>query len=43
MNKSNRNRFMDTENILRVARWKEDLGRGEKGEGIKKHKLVVAL
>ena len=41
MNKQNRNRLIDTENILTDARWKRGSGMGEKGEGIKKHKLVV--
>ena len=39
MNKQNRNRLMDTENIFTVARLGGRLG--NKGEGIKKYKLVV--
>ena len=31
----------DTENILTVAKWEGVGGMGEKGEGMKKHKLVV--
>ena len=38
MNKQNRNRPTDTENILMIARRR---GMGEKGEGNKKYKLVV--
>ena len=41
MNKQNRNRLIDTEKILSVARWEEDWGTGKKGEGIKKYKLIV--
>ena len=41
MNKQNRNRFIDIENKLRVANWAGLGGLGEKGEGIKKYKLVV--
>ena len=41
MNKLNRNRFIDTENILTAARWEGDWRMGEKGEGIKKYKLEV--
>ena len=41
INKHNRKRLTDTENFSTVARW-EEVGRmGEKGEGIKKYKLVV--
>ena len=36
MNKQNRNRLIDTENILMIAG-----GVCEKGEGMKKHRLVV--
>ena len=32
---------MNTENILTVARWVGRCEMGEKGEGIKKYKLVV--
>ena len=41
MNKQNRNRLIDTENIMTVDRWK---GVGEmsvKSEGIKKYKLAI--
>ena len=41
MNKDNKNRLTDTENILKVARWEGGWGMGEKGEVIKKCKLVV--
>ena len=41
MSKQNRNRLIDSENILTVARWEGVEGMGEKGEGIKKYKLVV--
>ena len=41
MNKRNRNRLIDTENILMVARWKGIEGMGEKVEEIKKYKLIV--
>ena len=37
----NKNRLIHTENILTIARWHGGWGHGEKGEGIKKHKLVV--
>ena len=40
--KQNRNRLIDTENILSVARGKEVRRMGEKGEGIKKYKLEVS-
>ena len=40
MNKQNRNRLINTENILLPDRSRVE-GMGEKGEGIKKHKLVV--
>ena len=39
--RQNRNRLIDTKNILTVARWEELGGTGENGEGIKKYKLVV--
>ena len=42
MKKKNRNKLIDTENILMVAEWKGSSGLGGKGEGIKKYKLVVA-
>ena len=38
MNKQNRSRIIDTENILKVAGWEGNQGMGEKGEGIKKYK-----
>ena len=41
MNKQNRNRLTDIENFQTVARWAGSQGLGEKGEGIKKYKLVV--
>ena len=41
MNKQNRNRLIDTENILTVARWEGGWGMGEKGEEIRKYRLVV--
>ena len=41
MNKENRNRLIDTENILMVARGRGVGGMGERCEGIKKYKLVV--
>ena len=39
--KQNRNRLIDTENILVVARLEGVGVMGEKGEGIKKYKLVI--
>ena len=41
MNKQNRNRFMDTENILTLTDGRGVGEIGEKGKGIKKYKLVV--
>ena len=41
MNKQNRNRLIDTENRLMVARGEGHRGLDEKGEGIEKYKLVV--
>ena len=41
MNKQNRNRFIDTENRLKVARRGDVEGLGEKGGRIKKYKLIV--
>ena len=41
MNKQNRNRPIDTENRLIVARREGTGGLGEKHEGIEKHKMVV--
>ena len=41
MNKQNRNRIIDTENDLMVARWEGNKGYEQKSEGIKKYKLVV--
>ena len=41
MNKQNRNRVIDAENKLMVARGEGGGRLGEKGEGIKKYKLVV--
>ena len=41
MNDMNRNRIVDTEDILMVARWREVGGMSEKKRGIKKYKLVV--
>ena len=40
-NKQNRNKLIDTENILTIARWEGDQEMGKKGEKIKKYKLVV--
>ena len=37
----NRNRIIDTENILMVARWEVGPGMDEKGEDIQKYKLVL--
>ena len=39
--KQKRNRLIDTENRLAVVKWKGFGGIGEKGEEIKKYKLVV--
>ena len=44
MNKAqqkNRNRFTDTENALKLARWERGRGMGKKGAGNKKYKSVV--
>ena len=41
MNKQNRNRLIETENIFMVARGEGVGGMGEEGEGVKKYKLVV--
>ena len=41
MNNQNSNRFMDTEIKLVVARGEGFGELGEKGEGIKKYKLIV--
>lgn len=41
MNKQNRNRIVDTENILMVARWEGRWEMGKKGEGIKMYQLFV--
>ena len=41
INKQNGNRVIDAENRLMVARGERFGGLGEKGEGIKKYKLVV--
>ena len=42
MNKQNRNRLKDAEDILMVTGLEEAVGRlGGKGEGIKKYELVV--
>lgn len=41
MNKQNRNRLTDTENILTVAWWEEGWGHvGKKHEGIMKYKVA---
>ena len=40
MNKQNRNRIIDTESILKVARWEGDWEMGKKGWR-EKYKLVV--
>ena len=40
MNKQNRNKLVDTENLLTFARWDGSWG-DKKGEGIRKYKLVV--
>ena len=42
INNQNRNRLIDTENILIVARGRGLEGMYKKGEGIKKYKLIVA-
>ena len=36
-----KNRLIDSENKLRVARWEGLMRMGEMGEGSKKYKLVV--
>ena len=41
INNQSRNRIIDTENVLIVARWEEGWGIGEKGDGSKKYKLVI--
>lgn len=41
MNKLNRKKLIDTENMLVVAGWEGSWGMGEKGEGIQKYKLAV--
>ena len=41
MSKQKRNRLIDAENILTVARWEGGWGLGEIGKGIKKYKLAV--
>ena len=41
MNKQNKNRLIDSENKLMVARWKGGWGAGEIVEQIKKYRLVV--
>ena len=41
MNKQNRNRLIDTEKNLMVARWEVGRGLGGKGEKIKKYKLQL--
>ena len=41
MNRQNRNRLIDTENSVMVARGEWGWGVGERGEGIKKYKLAV--
>lgn len=41
MSKHNKNRPINTENILMASRWEEGRYLGEKGEGIKKYILVV--
>ena len=41
MNKQNRSRVIDTENVLTVAKWEVMLGEWVKKKGIKKCKLVV--
>ena len=40
-NKQNRNKLIDSENILMVARGEADFGMGEKGERIKRCKLPL--
>ena len=40
-NKQNRNRLIGTESRLMIARWEGAGELGDKGEGIKKYKLVV--
>ena len=40
-NKQNRNRLIDTENIWQLSDGRGFGGMGEKGEGIKKYRLVV--
>ena len=41
LRKQNINKLIDADNILMVARWERVRGMGEKGEGIKKYRLVV--
>ena len=41
MNKQNRNRIIDTESIVTVARWEGGRGVGKRGEGIEKCRVVV--
>ena len=41
MNKQNRNRIIDTENVLMVARGEGFGGLVQKGEGIEKYRLIV--
>ena len=40
ISKQNRNRIIDTENVLMVVRWQEFWDTGENCEGIKKYKFV---
>ena len=35
-----RDRIMDTESVLMVARWEGSVGEWVRGEGIKKYKLI---
>ena len=41
MNKQNRSRFIDTDNILMGARWEVGWETGEKDKGTKNYKLIV--
>ena len=41
MNDLNRNKIIDTENVLMVVRWEKSWGMHEKGEGTKKYKFIV--
>ena len=40
-NDDDRNKLIDTENILSATRWEGDWGDSEKGQRIKKYKWIV--